>query len=83
MSLAISQTNTKASGAAVTCVPCVTSDWSQLGDFEMTTPIADLLHDISEKGIPTSKDEVGHFCSTNMYSHCCSKMWWLWLQSCS
>lgn len=33
-------------------------DWSQFGDFEMTTPIADLLQDISEKGIPTSKDEV-------------------------
>lgn len=60
MSLAFSQTNTKASGTVITCVPCVTSDWSKLGDFEVTTPIADLLQDISDKGIPTSKDEVGH-----------------------
>ncbi|KAL3162642.1 hypothetical protein ABBQ38_008687 [Trebouxia sp. C0009 RCD-2024] len=33
-------------------------DWSQLGDFEMTTPLADLLQEISDKGIPTSVDEV-------------------------
>lgn len=43
-------------------VPCVTADWSKLGDFEMTTPIADLLQEISDKGIPTSKDEVSHCC---------------------
>lgn len=39
----------------------ILADWSQFGDFEMTTPIADLLQDISEKGIPTSKDEVSTF----------------------
>lgn len=67
MSLAFSEI--KAAGTVVTCVPFVISDWSKLGDFEMTTPIADLLQDISEKGIPTSKDEVRHFCSTSVYSH--------------
>ena len=36
------------------------ADWSQLGDFEVTTPVADLLQDISDKGIPTSADEVRH-----------------------
>ena len=63
------------------------ADWSKLGDFEVTTPIADLLQDISDKGIPTSKDEVSQVCCANstfpltvavpltpilaMVTHCC------------
>ena len=41
------------------------ADWSKLGNFEVTTPIADLLQDISDKGIPTSKDEVSQVCCAN------------------
>ena len=43
-------------------MPCVTADWSKLGDFEVTTPVADLLQEISDKGIPASKDEVSQVC---------------------
>ena len=43
-------------------MPCATADWSKLGDFEVTTPIADLLQEISDKGIPASKDEVSQVC---------------------
>ena len=50
------------------------ADWSKLGDFEVTTPIADLLQDISDKGIPTSKDEVSQVCcALHIPTHrCCA-----------
>lgn len=56
------------SGAADISECCLTTDWSQLGDFEMTTPLADLLQEISDKGIPTSVDEVSNL----FYSPCLS-----------
>ena len=70
--------------ALLTLCLCAITDWSQLGDFEMTTPLADLLQDISDKGIPTSKDEVSHY-SFNLLTrtHCllCSVAHrWLLLQ---
>lgn len=34
------------------------ADYSQLGDFEVTTPIADLLQEIEAEGVPTTKDQV-------------------------
>lgn len=46
------------SGVADVSERCLTTDWSQLGNFEMTTPLADLLQEISDKGIPTSVDDV-------------------------
>ena len=39
------------------------ADWSSLGDFEVTTPLADLLQDISAQGIPTSEDQVKMTCT--------------------
>ncbi|DBB18419.1 TPA: hypothetical protein ACH3X3_000065 [Trebouxia sp. C0006] len=33
-------------------------NWTQLGDFEQTTPIADLLQEIQAEGVPTSEDQV-------------------------
>ncbi|DBA78609.1 TPA: hypothetical protein ACH3X1_008538 [Trebouxia sp. C0004] len=33
-------------------------NWTQLGDFEQTTPIADLLQEIQAEGVPTTEDQV-------------------------
>ena len=36
----------------------VVADWSQLGDFEVTTPVADLLQEIEAEGVPTTEDQA-------------------------
>lgn len=43
-------------------LPAIGADWTKLGDFEQTTPIADLLQEIQAEGVPTSEDQVCFFC---------------------
>ncbi len=43
---------------ALTSAFCCPADYSQLGDFEVTTPIADLLQEIEAEGVPTSEDQA-------------------------
>ncbi len=39
-------------------LPGIGADWTQLGDFEQTTPIADLLQEIQAEGVPTTENQV-------------------------
>ena len=43
------------------------ADWSQLGDFEVTTPVADLLQEIEAEGVPTTEDQVNPHLPVSLY----------------
>ncbi len=51
-------------------LPGICADWTQLRDFEQTTPIADLLQEIQAEGVPTTEDQVFFSCPLQHITQC-------------